>query len=158
MKPTWSGYRARCIEHPTGCRQCGKSIADRRAYCSVDCSDVFQQNHFWDTARWEAIRRACPPGWTSVYQEGALCKRCGEKAWPPEVNHIVPVNGLSRIFGCCNHQENLEVLCHECHLKATAEQRAAGLIGPPKVEPPLLALASATTTNAVDPAEGSSTK
>lgn len=47
----------------------------------------------------------------------------------PEVNHIHPVNGLRRTWGCEHHLANLEALCHGCHLIVTAEQRAAGLIG-----------------------------
>ena len=46
-----------------------------------------------------------------------------------EVNHIVPVNGDRQHFSCANHLDNLEALCHVCHLAVTAEQRAAGLIG-----------------------------
>ena len=39
------------------------------------------------------------------------------------MNHIEPRNGEGYGIGCWNHQENLETLCHGCHLKTTAEQR-----------------------------------
>lgn len=144
VRPVWADYRVACVPHATGCRQCGRTIPNRRAYCSEACSDTFQSNHFWNTARYEAIRLSCPAGWTQVYESGAICRRCQRNAWwqgfGPEVNHIVPVNGKSRTFGCCNHQDNLEVLCRDCHLKTTAEQRRLGLIGRPRTEPPLLAM------------------
>jgi hypothetical protein len=140
MKPVWSDYRAPCRPFATGCRQCGTDISARRAYCSVECSEEFQQHHFWNTARWEAVRRACPETTDAavlrlVYAERALCARCGAKAWQrsgPEVNHKVPLNGDRPAFGCCHHQENLEVVCHDCHVTIGIEQRAAGLIGTPK--------------------------
>lgn len=46
-----------------------------------------------------------------------------------EVDHILPMNGGNRALTCMNHQENLRVICHECHLEVTKEQRRAGLIG-----------------------------
>ena len=39
---------------------------------------------------------------------------------------------------CSNHQDNLEALCHACHLDVTAEQRRAGLIGKPRAQGVLL--------------------
>ena len=40
-----------------------------------------------------------------------------------EVNHILPLRGNYRGVTCANHLTNLEVLCHRCHVIATAEQR-----------------------------------
>lgn len=153
MPPVSAEYRASCIPFPTGCRQCGTAIPDRRAYCSAACSDAFQEQHFWNTARPAALRRARPfgpalqPTWRDevVWFGAPICARCFAPAarrnrvgiwFAAEVNHIVPVNGLSRTFGCCNHQENLEVLCHDCHVQVGVEQRAASLIGKPR--PPTL--------------------
>lgn len=39
----------------------------------------------------------------------------------------MPVRGGGYGDGCAHHQDNLEVLCHACHVEATARQRAAGL-------------------------------
>jgi hypothetical protein len=40
-----------------------------------------------------------------------------------EVNHIQPLRGSYRVVTCSNHLDNLEVLCHRCHVVATAAQR-----------------------------------
>jgi hypothetical protein len=40
-----------------------------------------------------------------------------------EVNHIVPRNGAGYGFGCWNHQDNLETLCHGHHVEVTNAQR-----------------------------------
>lgn len=66
--------------------------------------------------------------------------------WAPEVNHIRPLNGIRPAFGCCHHQENLEVVCHDCHVAIGIEQRAAGLIGKPKppAAPDLFVMAELT--------------
>ena len=40
-----------------------------------------------------------------------------------EVNHIVPRKGAGYSFGCWNHLDNLETLCHACHVKVTNAQR-----------------------------------
>ena len=45
-----------------------------------------------------------------------------------EVNHIQPVNGNRKAVSCASHLENLETLCHDCHVAVTKQQREAGLI------------------------------
>lgn len=77
--------------------------------------------------------------------QAPVCRRCGKACgklredrhgWggqrEAEVNHIRPVNGKRKFFSCDHHQENLEVLCHACHVVVGIEQRAAGLIGKAK--------------------------
>jgi hypothetical protein len=39
-----------------------------------------------------------------------------------EVNHIDPRVGQGYNSGCWNHQDNLETLCHKCHVKTTRRQ------------------------------------
>ena len=39
-----------------------------------------------------------------------------------EVNHIVPRVGAGYGNGCHNHQDNLETLCHACHVTTTTQQ------------------------------------
>lgn len=58
------------------------------------------------------------------------CARCGylHKRTNIQVNHIVPCKGKHGTWGCHHHSANLEVLCKECHLETTAEQRAKGLL------------------------------
>lgn len=41
-----------------------------------------------------------------------------------EVNHIEPRNGKGYRPGCHHHLDNLETLCHPCHVAITNEQRA----------------------------------
>lgn len=134
-------YYADCNEHqPGSCRGCGGGLAPRRQYycASNECRDGFEENHFWGTARLAAIGRA------TVYRlalsedyrgrlyhrpVGTVCARC-EQFCVPEVNHIVPVNGDRRQFSCAHHLDNLEVLCHGCHVEETNRQRRDGEIGP----------------------------
>lgn len=132
-------YRPPCRPFNSGCRQCGKPIAKHRAYCSRSCSREFEQNHFWGTASYAAINRSRPFGPTQKphgepWRGRPVCARClkecgsfGDKR-EAEVNHITPLNGVRPHFGCCHHQENLEVVCHACHVQIGIEQRAAGLI------------------------------
>jgi 5-methylcytosine-specific restriction endonuclease McrA len=88
---------------------------------------VFERDHFWGTASSWALAAQRVYGIDGHHLIGVVCRRCGEIAARPEVNHIEPVNGGPRHFTCRNHQDNLEVLCHECHVVVTSEQRAAGL-------------------------------
>lgn len=122
-----------------GCRLCGTVPRSPKIYyCSDPCRVEFERNHFWTSARAAALERAkvyrIPPkltqrGEVAVTQRwDMLCARCGEEPYDPEVNHIVPLNGRREFFSCSHHLDNLEVLCHDCHLVVTREQRAAGLI------------------------------
>ena len=40
-----------------------------------------------------------------------------------EADHIERANGSHGVFGCQHHWSNLRVLCHECHIGVTTEQR-----------------------------------
>lgn len=156
--PTWATYRADCIPHKTGCRQCGCPLKSAfRAYCSHRCRRAFEMDHFWGTARNHAIYKADPSYSREAYiAEGSTgsslwdkkpCAKCGElrPGETLEVNHIKPLNGNRPMFGCCHHQSNLEPLCHDCHVEETKRQRRAGEIGRPKIPhaTPLLDEASA---------------
>jgi hypothetical protein len=119
-----------CLPCEGACRVCFGPITGRQiVYCSVKCRRLYYRNHQWMWARRAAKIRArrraggkLLPGWT--------CARCGGVTHEPHVNHIVPLNGDRPNLSCGHHQSNLEVLCRKpCHLAATAEQRAAGLIG-----------------------------
>lgn len=105
------------------CQWCNAELDNprRTAFCSDAHAREWERNHRWNRARAYAKRRA-------RYR----CQRCGAgKEAGLEVNHVVPVNGAGYGDGCPqHHQENLEVLCHDCHVRTTNEQRAAGLIGP----------------------------
>lgn len=102
----------------SGCNGCGKELRGRRtAWCSNKCRDSVVENHLYTIARARTKKR-----------DGYKCTRCGSKK-RLESNHVVPVNGRRETWGCSNHQQNLETLCHTCHQKETAHQRSKGLIG-----------------------------
>lgn len=158
--PTWSVYRADCIPHKTGCRQCGCLLKSAsRAYCSAACRIVFEINHFWHSARLHCILRANPDYDAAKLQARQYprdwfyrpkpCAKCKQMTagGALEVNHIVPLNGNRPHFGCCHHQSNLEPLCHDCHVEETNRQRRAGEIGPPRVPyaTPLIDVAEAAS-------------
>ncbi len=132
-------YRASCLPHIGGCRNCGTMpVWPKQFYCSDQCRETFEADHFWDSARGYTVTR------NSIYPVGdgrftyhrptaTRCERCDELipwAYPSavEVNHIAPLNGIRPHFGCVHHQSNLEVLCRPCHHETTAEQRRLGLI------------------------------
>lgn len=167
QRPVWIDYRADCIPWGHGCRQCGKAIRWRKATCSHRCNRLFAINHFWGDARQHAAYVKTIEGytlerWLANLDPGAatnpdfwdyreqwhalrVCPKCDKRLppWDLEVNHIHPLNGIRPTFGCCHHQDNLEAVCHECHVEITTEQRRAGLIGPPKAPNPQLSLAEA---------------
>lgn len=103
------------------CRGCHGPLTGRQAaYCSEPCQLAFDREHFWNMARGEAIRRNA-----RVHGGKPSCVRCGIQESMDvvlEVNHIEPVRGGPRNGTCLNHQENLELLCHPCHVLATEEQ------------------------------------
>jgi hypothetical protein len=133
--PSWRAY-VNCVDlsEPL-CRlaSCRQPLAGRRtAYCSDKHALEFQRDHVWSDARRAARRRA---KWA--------CERCGFKPSEVkkdelrralyrrhelrlEVNHIQPLGGRYRGVSCLNHQSNLEVLCHSCHLLATGRLGRAG--------------------------------
>lgn len=102
----------------------------RTAYCSDAHAREFEAQHLWPVARRVARRRA---RWA--------CQRCGFKPsairkdptraatfarheLKLEVNHIEALRGSYRFVSCLNHADNLEVLCHRCHVEATNAGRA----------------------------------
>jgi len=108
-------------------------VPKNRAWCGSACERSITTNHVWDAARAAVIRRdngRCVACGEDDY--GAKAKayqvRCGKTFL--EVNHIQPVNGQRRNVSCTNHQENLETLCHDCHVVVTKQQRAAGSLVP----------------------------
>lgn len=140
-------YRASC-RLPGGCRWCGALPAwPKRFYCSDACRVEFERNHFWGTARTAALYRSAIFGLEEVPNEGwrgsegqhhpllrYICPRC-EQPGAFEVNHVIPLLGGPRQFTCLNHLDNLEALCHACHVTVTNYQRTQRAIA---AEMPLL--------------------
>lgn len=90
-------YRAPCRPEALtgGCRNCGTPPTGRkRYYCSDDCREEFERDHFWQTARSWALRRASvfridyqyvrPIGhqWATAFR----CARCG--CWIPSTEGL----------------------------------------------------------------------
>lgn len=55
-------------------------------------------------------------------RDGHACVTCGSTD-RLEVNHIDPRRGQGYGKGCHHHLDNLETLCHDCHVLVTREQR-----------------------------------
>lgn len=114
-----------------GCDGCGKPLSKRaHRWCVGNCADLYWQNHRYTLARQACLarsvarfkrlsaRRLVPTHWR--------CAKCGAHTKHPEVNHIQPALGRHSAESCIHHQENLEVLCHDCHVGETRRQRRAG--------------------------------
>lgn len=100
----------------------GKPLPPRRIYwCSDECVTLWLSNHEWGAASAAAITR-----------DNATCRHCGHRMGEIiggrrvalEVNHRDPRNGGGYDQGCFHHQDGLETLCHDCHIKVTNAQRA----------------------------------
>jgi hypothetical protein len=136
--PAWQSF-VTCVDVTEKvCRlaTCRAPLPPRRtAYCCDRHAREFERNHVWLAARRAARRRA---RWA--------CERCGFKPSEVrkdrearrafsrfelrlEVNHILPLAGSYRSVTCLNHQTNLEVLCHRCHLLVTKDQRVSSIEG-----------------------------
>ncbi len=105
-------------------------VSPRRRWCGKTCADTATLRHFWSQARTAALTRN--------RRAGGWCDHCGvpDPGKRPdgkryryrshfEVNHIVPLVGAYRGWSCLNHPDNLEVLCHACHVYVTNQQRAS---------------------------------
>ncbi len=103
---------------PKGIRKChwcgNKLVGRRRKWCSDQCSKIWWNNHIYSAARKCAKRR-----------DHYKCVKCGSK-YKLEVNHIKPCLGAHGRRSCKHHIENLETLCHDCHLEVTQQQRLSG--------------------------------
>lgn len=101
--------------HHRRCNWCAKKLPKRKKkWCSVFCSRAYNINHHWAAARSAAKKR-----------DGYKCTQCGAKE-KLEVNHIDPCLGKHQQDGCWHHQQNLETLCHSCHVGVTRKQREEG--------------------------------
>lgn len=129
-----------------GCDGCGKPLVGRQQrWCSDGCDELYWTNHRWPRARAAALLR---PGvrvfkwrWRTRWDwendrplerfvewvfVGWQCSHCFATTRSPEVNHIHPALGAHSQESCAHHQDNLEIICHPCHLVETRRQRASG--------------------------------
>lgn len=100
-------------------------ITEREWQLDYVCRDLWLRNHFWGYARHGAIRSANERAGLPMIDVSAPCAVDGVVTSHPEVNHIGPRYGGGYGDGCHNHQDNLEVLCHDHHVAVTGQQREA---------------------------------
>lgn len=131
--PAWTAY-VTCVDlTDPRCRvaHCRTALPARRtAYCSDQHAREFERHHLWFVARRVARRRAryrcerCGFAPATIRRDPRARASYSRYELKLEVNHVRPLVGAYRLVSCANHQDNLEVLCHRCHVAATAEQRA----------------------------------
>ncbi len=116
----------------------GELSGRRTAYCSDAHARAFEAEHLWPEARRRARRRAryacqrCGFKPSAVRSDPAQARGYARHELKLEVNHIVALRGRYRFVSCLNHADNLEVLCHRCHVGVTNEHRAAALTTTPR--------------------------
>lgn len=86
------------------CRVCGKSIKKPfREYCSTKCSIKYQE---------------CFKTWTGLRDRVLIkqdkCEKCGSKD-KLEIDHKLAIMNGGEMW----EEDNLQVLCHRCHLRKT---------------------------------------
>jgi 5-methylcytosine-specific restriction endonuclease McrA len=93
------------------CANCGKQLTGNRIYyCSDDCKAEFYGNHP-TSVRWNDLRAK------ALERDHNLCVKCGRPA--EEVDHIKEIWEGGPEFDL----NNLQSLCHECHVLKTNENR-----------------------------------
>lgn len=129
---------------------CRVELAGRRtAYCSDAHAREFEAQHLWPVARRVARRRArwacqrCGFKPSAIRKDPARAAEFARHELRLEVNHIEALRGSYRFVSCLNHADNLEVLCHRCHVETTnagrpraGDERAAPTVGGEAGGPP----------------------
>lgn len=93
------------------CAQCSRPLPKgRTVYCDDYCSEVFFVR-FWG-APWSWVRPL------ALKRDNNTCRKCGVKGDDSdmEVDHI-----LERELGGQDDSDNLQTLCHKCHVAKTTE-------------------------------------
>ena len=97
------------------CSGCGAIVQGRCPTCTKARHKVYNtdrdNNGIYGTRAWQIARKS------ALYRDAALCQICKE-ANATEVDHIVEI----RDGGAPYDLNNLQSLCHRCHMKKTAEE------------------------------------
>ena len=129
--PAWWPSCGMLAVHPGHCSlaSCDKPLTGRQTrWCSQKCAYVFLNQHQWSRAQRLALRRDKYTCQACGFTAAKRADRIGRMIWRRrhhgmEVNHIHPLNGRGYQIGCVHHLDNLQTLCHKCHLEVTARQR-----------------------------------
>lgn len=88
------------------CLGCGEKLTGRNtSWCNGNCSCEFYSKYIWTNLRAKLIRKY------------SKCQACSNGSFLLEVHHIHPIALGGDPFG----EENLIVLCPDCHLDAHSE-------------------------------------
>lgn len=93
------------------CANCGKTLGGNQIYyCGEDCKSEFYSAHP-TSVRWNDLRLQ------ALARDRSICAKCGKPA--EEVDHIREIREGGPEFDL----ENLQSLCHDCHVLKTNENR-----------------------------------
>lgn len=107
----WNAARAAALKRDgRRCVRCGGVGKQKISTREIRCSDTYAMRGVG--IEWVGDR---PAGWRDVVTVSRFVP------WL-EVNHIEPRCGGGYHWGCWNHQDNLETLCHGCHVIETNRQ------------------------------------
>lgn len=92
------------------CLGCGEKLTGRnRSWCRGNCSYEFYSKYIWSNLRAKLLRKV-----------GYKCQACSKNEITLEVHHIHPI----ALGGDPFEEENLIVLCFDCHLDAHSKLEA----------------------------------
>lgn len=139
----WTSARAAAIARDRVCQRCGSTGRAPGWFWFVFLEAVCPRPELPRLAEWCRENGWYPDhveardAWRAhVARLEAPWERARQLAWDAqrraglEVNHKVPCLGAHKESSCAHHVDGLEVLCHPCHVRETARQRAAGLLTP----------------------------
>lgn len=131
------------------CWWCGKKLTgQQKRYCQAEVTDdefiqdILSDNishwlEYWRHFCWPYARNWC------LQRYNHQCANCGitQRHWEDgrligseiEVHHIVPLEGIERLWSPYNLPWNLIALCYECHLEVHAIMREANKPIPPDI-------------------------
>ena len=111
---------------PGPCRHPGCPAVTTDTYCPEHASIASDRHREYDRSRKSTTARGYGAQWRRlrdmVLRREPLCRRCraeGRRRIATEVDHILPLKQ-----GGTNRWDNLQPLCHSCHVKKTKEENS----------------------------------